>query len=104
MMKVKGYRVLIQPDELEKVTKGGIILVLNERLEAAGQQFGTVAGIGDTCWTDAKGEKLTQWCEVGDRVLFSKHAGRFVFEPEDNNKEYMIINDTDVICVIQEKE
>jgi len=104
MINVKGYRILVDIDPIETVSKGGIFIVQDERLEAAGQQFGTVVSIGHTCWTTAEGSKLEPWCEVGDRILFARHAGRFVFDPENRDKEFMIMNDTDVIAVISEKE
>jgi co-chaperonin GroES (HSP10) len=99
-MKVKGYRILVKPDDIKTTSDGGIVLVLDERMEQASQQFGTVIDIGPTCWTNAEGEKLEQWCAVGDRILFSKHAGRFVYDPDDNDEEYMIILDTDVIATL----
>ena len=101
-MKVKGYRILVIPDELEQVSKGGIVYAFtDERVEKAALQTGRVAGIGNTCW---QGEAFSApWCHVGDRILFSKHAGRFVIDPLDD-AEYLIMNDTDVLCVIEEKE
>ena len=99
-MKIKGYRILVSADEIKTMSDGGIYLVLDERMELASQQFGTVIDIGSTCWTDAKGEQLERWCEIGDRILFSKHAGRFVYDRADKDREYMVINDTDVIAVI----
>jgi len=106
MINVKGYRVLVKPDELEKVSKGGIIVTVSgtneERLEKAGQQFGTVVGIGDACW---KGEAFGEpWCRYGDRVLFSRHAGRFVYDPSDEEVSYMIMNDTDILAVVEDNE
>ena len=100
MMKVKGYRILVTPDEVEKVSAGGIVYVFDdERREKAALQTGVVEGIGNTCWS---GESFNDpWCEVGDRILFSKHAGRFVVDPTDDS-EYLIMNDTDVLCVIKE--
>lgn len=100
-MKVKGYRILVISDELEKVSEGGIVMVYDsERVERAALQTGIVHGIGNTCWN---GESFNgPWCKEGDRILFSKHAGRFVIDPEDN-AEYLIMNDTDVLCVIEEK-
>ena len=99
MINVKGYRILVKIEEVEVMSKGGIITTIvgtnAERLEKAGQQFGYVVGIGDTCWSEL-GEN---WCEVGDQILFSRHAGRFVFDPTDD-EEYMIMNDTDVLAVI----
>lgn len=101
MMKVKGYRILVIEDELEKVSEGGIIRVrFNERAERAAQQTGIVVGIGNTAYLTEVSTKA--WCEVGDRILFSKHAGRFVVDPTDD-AEYLIMNDTDVLCVIEGK-
>ncbi len=102
MINVTGYRILVKPDEVETTTSGGIILALDEKLEAAGQQFGTVIGIGHTCWTNEKGEPLSDpWCEVGDKILFAKHAGRFVYDPH-TNEEFMVMLDTDVIATVSE--
>jgi len=102
MINVKGYRILVKGDAIETVSKGGIVMVLDERMEKASQQFGRVIAIGATCWSMADGTPLEPWCKVGDRVVFSKHAGRFVYDPTDNDAEYMIINDTDIIAVLGE--
>ena len=101
MMKVKGYRILVIADKLEKVSEGGIVFVHHdERREKAALQTGVVYGIGNTCWS---GESFAgNWCEKGDRILFSKHSGRFVEDPTDDT-EYLIMNDTDVLCVIEDK-
>ena len=99
-MKIKGYRILVKPDDVKTTTEWGYQLVLDERMEAASQQFGTVMDVGATCWTDREGKPLERWCEVGDRVLFSKHAGRFVYDPDNDDEEFMVINDTDVIAVL----
>ena len=105
MINMKGYRLLVDIDPIEKVTPGGIVLVQDEKLEASGQQFGTVVAIGHTCWTNAEGEQVVEpWCEVGDYILFARHAGRFVFDPKDRSKEYSVMLDTDVIAVITENE
>lgn len=106
MIKVKGYRVLVKPKEIERKTKSGIIITVagtqEDKLEQAGQQFGTVIGIGDSCW---KGDHFDEpWCKVGDTILFSKHAGRFVYDyTEDDETAYMIMNDVDVLAVVSEE-
>ena len=104
-MKIKGYRILVDIDKVETISEGGIIIIVNERderLEASASQFGTVAQVGHTCW--AGGIDQEPWCKVGDRIIFSKHSGRFVYDPEDKDKEYMAINDTDVIAVVKESD
>ena len=104
MIKVKGYRVLVKPEKVERVSKGGIITHIEgtreSKLEDAAQQFGTVVGVGDTCWMgDAfKGP----WCKEGDLILYSRHAGRKVFDVDASEDEYyFIMNDTDVLAVIE---
>ena len=98
MMKVKGYRILVTPDALEKVSEGGIVLVHeDERREQAALQTGTVVGVGNTAWmTEATSDP---WAALNDHILFSKHSGRLVVDPTDDT-EYLIMNDTDVLCVI----
>lgn len=104
MIKMRGYRLLVKPKKIETVSSGGIVVVLEgtneERLEEAGQQFGIVVSIGPTCW--ATEELGDPWCEEGDMILFSRHAGRFVYDPDNEDDKYMVINDTDVIAVIGE--
>ena len=104
MLKMKGYRMLVEIKPVETISEGGIVITLdqNVKMEAAGSQFGTVIDIGDTCWTTAEGNNLTPWCVVGDRILFAKYGGRIVYDPENKDKDLMIMNDTDVIAVVEE--
>lgn len=95
MMKVRGYRVLVKADEIETVSRGGIVIVQDEKLEKAAQQTGIVVGVGHTCWYDED-----PWCKVGDRILFAKYAGRLIVDP-DTGEDYMVMNDKDVIIVIE---
>ena len=103
MLNMRGYRLLVEIKAVETVSTGGIVITLdqNVKMEAAGSQFGTVVSIGDTCWTGANGEKLSQWCKVGDKILFAKYGGRVVYDPEDKERDLMIMNDTDVIAVVE---
>ena len=74
------------------------------KLADAGNQFGTVVGLGDTCWGSKEFNK--PWCKVGDRIMFAKHSGRFVYDPtetdnDDGELSYLIMNDTDVLAVVE---
>ena len=93
---MKGYRLLVKPKEIETTSVGGIVLVLDEKLEASGQQIGTVINVGDDCWSEYE----IPWCKVGDQVLYAKFSGRFVYDPE-TKEEFMVMNDTDVMGVIE---
>ena len=90
-----GYRVLVKPDDVEKVSKGGIVLAVDEKLEKAGQVFGTLAAVGMTAWND----EPSAWAELGDRVMYSKYAGKTILDPADGN-EYTLLNDVDIIAIV----
>ncbi len=106
-MKIKGYRILIKVQGAKKQTEWGFELIHNEkdqRMENSGCQTAMVLDVGGTCWTNKDGDDLGAWCKVGDKILFSKNAARFIHIPgelteEDElaNLELAIINDTDVI-------
>jgi chaperonin GroES len=96
-LEVKGYRVLVKPDEIEKKTEAGIILVQDERVEKSKLQTGECVALGSTCW---RGESFDgPWCEVGDQILFGQHSGRFI---QIDDEQFLIMNDTDVLGVLKD--
>lgn len=97
MIEAVGYRVLVKPDEVEKVSEGGIVMVIDEGLERAAVQFGTLQSVGGECWSNTDMQDLPK---EGDRVLFAKYAGRFITDPE-TKEELMVMNDTDILGVIR---
>ena len=98
-LKALGRRLIVKPDEVEVVTEGGIILTINKELERAGQITGVIHSIGHLCWTDFIDEE--PWAKVGDRIHFSRYAGRYIEDPETKER-YMIMNDEDVLAIIEE--
>ena len=111
MITVTGHRVLIKEDPVEKVSKGGIVVVTNdnnEKLERAALQHGVIVAIGPDCWkayrtldSDGIERNGRPWVRVGDYVLFARHAGRFVADPT-NGEMHLIMNDEDILGVITE--
>lgn len=98
MITPTGFHILIKPDEVEKQSAGGIVLAVNEKLEKHQTQTGELVAVGLLAWTD-KGSG-SPWAMIGDRVLYARHAGKFVTD-EDTNIEYLILNDEDLIAVIK---
>lgn len=87
-----GWRVLIKPQEINEVSKGGIILtteVTKER-EQMGNTTGIVIAMGTQCYAD----EPEPWCQLGDKVIFAKYAG-LVYLGKDGN-QYRMISDKDV--------
>lgn len=116
MLKVKGHRVLVKPDppkdqfnkhvSKELADKGFEIALPKEQelREQVGTSIGTVVAVGSTCWKaydyNVPLVIWEPWCKVGDRITFSRYAGKIQEDPVTNEK-FMLINDVDVHCVIE---
>jgi len=92
----KGHRVLILPDPVEEVTQSGIILSVGENRdrERLAQLKGIIVELGNTAWSD----QPSPWAEVGNHVIFGKYSG--LIYKGDDDKEYRIINDLDVVAIV----
>lgn len=105
-IKAIGFRVHVKPDPVEEVSKGGIVLAKNKKREQAEMSKGTVVEIGPLAWKNTLygfgTEGWEPWCKVGDRVFYSKYAGKLLIDQEDENNAIMVLNDDDVHCVILE--
>ncbi len=88
-------KVLVKPDPVEEVTKGGIILAdtTKDKQKYAATR-GTLSAMGPNAFLE--------WGEAacpaeGDRILYAQYAGsRFM---GDDGEEYIICNDEDIIAV-----
>jgi len=99
MLKVVGDRVLIRPEDLERKSKGGIILNYGdlENAHKMATQKGEIVDIGPEAYSEYK----EKWVNIGDKVIFAQYAGKFIEDPETEEK-YIVINDIDVQVVIKE--
>lgn len=92
-----GHRILLVPDEVEKKSAGGIVLVdKTVNAEENMAVIATVVEIGHDAWAD----KSTDFCEVGDRVLIGQYVGKFHTSPVDG-KKYRFVTDLDIISPIE---
>lgn len=113
-----GHHLVVEPVKLPEKSKGGIILTIEgsetERLEKAGRMIGTILAVGPQCWKahaaaldhmlrGPKDPAGRAWAQVGDTVLYSRHAGKYVFDPmdpEDTKRELYLIHDDDVLATL----
>lgn len=96
---IKGHRVLVKPDPIEEVTEGGIVLVhQDENAVKAATTEGTVVAVGSTAWKD-EGLGGKPWAFIGDRIIYSKFAGKHVGSTDD---PYLVLNDEDVLATLEE--
>jgi chaperonin GroES len=89
-----GDRVVVEREEAEEVTAGGIVLPDSAKDKPA---RGTVLSIGDGRLLDDGTRKALQ-VKKGDRVLFSSYAG----EPfKLGDQELMLMREEDILAVIE---
>jgi len=85
-------KILIKPDDIEKVSEGGIIIAQTDsyiRSEKAATTTGIIIDIGPAAWLDPILGGVPA-CKVGDKVLYSKYSGKLAKFEEI---EYVVIND-----------
>ena len=93
-----GYRVLVKADDIERTTASGIIFVLDEKLEKAGQRRGTIVAVGDLAWNWCE----NPWAKVGDKVIYARYSGALLEDPV-TKEDYYIMNDEDIVAVLTQE-
>ena len=87
-IKPLGERVVVEPAPAEEKTAGGIIIPDTAKEKP---QQGTVVAVPE------KIDDNPVTVKVGDRVLYGKYAGT---EITIDDKDYLIMNQSDILAVI----
>ncbi len=92
-------RVLVKPDPVEEVTKGGIILAptITEKEKYATVKA-TLVAVGVNAFAEAKANPAFAPPVPGDRVMIAKYGG--VMIAGDDGQDYRIMNDADVVALL----
>jgi co-chaperonin GroES (HSP10) len=97
-----GWKVLVQPIEPKKQTKGGVYLPDES---VAAEEFlvahGIILAMGDLAYRDRSTGELWKgsWPQVEDHVTFGKYAGQKLIV---NNQKLILLNDDEVTAIIPE--
>ena len=89
-----GDRIVVQREESEQTTAGGIVLPDSAKEKPA---RGTVVAVGDGKLLE-DGSRAPSQLSDGDRVLFTSYAGESV---EVDDAEYLLMRESDVLAVIE---
>jgi len=89
-----GDRVVVEREESESTTAGGIVLPDSAKDKPA---RGTVLSIGPGRLLD-DGSRSELQVKVGERVLFSNYAGE-AFQVDDN--ELLLMREDDILAVVE---
>ena len=103
-MKPLGYYVLVEIEEVEETSEGGIILHKGtSEKEQMIDQIGTIREVGPTAFIgypgcdDQAGTPAEMWgIQIGDKVLFEKYAGEY-----SKDDSYRLIPDSKIIGLIE---
>ena len=89
-----GDRVVLERDESETVTAGGIVLPDNAKDKPT---RGKIVSVGDGRLLD-NGTRSPFQVKVGDRVLFTSYAGDTF---KLGTRELLLLREEDILAVIQ---
>lgn len=100
-LKPLAFKVVVLPDPVEEVTKGGIIRpVETVTKDEYATTTGTIVAVAGAAFGHVTPE---EWGDdkpkVGDHVVFTKYAG-FRHKSKMDGKDYLIIRDEDIHCAV----
>jgi len=87
-------RILVEREEREEKTKGGIIIPDTAKEKPS---IGRVVAIGKGA-KDKEGKVIPMDVKVGDRVLFAKWGGT---ELPGSDEKFVIIKESDVLGIVE---
>lgn len=100
-IKPRGYNILVEPKEIEKVTRFGLHLPdeVIEKNEFARQE-GVIIAVSPMAFMFDDWPKGEPVPKIGDRVMFSKYAADQV--KGRDGKTYWILADKSVMALIED--
>lgn len=106
----QGDMVLVRQKKREEKTAGGILLP-DEKIERDGyaEVMGEIVSYGPTAFyyglpNDPDHFRDPNAPSVGDGVIFQKYAGGNFVSLDDNDFQYRLIKDTDVVAKVKDAE
>jgi len=94
-------RVLVKPDPVEEVTKGGIIIIPDAvEKEKYATVDATLIAVGVNAWAEAKMHPAFTPPQPGQRVMIAKYGG--VMRKGADGEDYRIMNDEDIVALLEE--
>lgn len=96
LLRPLGDKILIKRDEAQTKTSSGIFLPETSKEKP---MTATIEAVGTGALNTETGERIPLGVKKGERILISKWAGT---EVKLNDKEYLIINEDDILAVIED--
>lgn len=97
-LRINGARILVKEDKMDEKLNSGIIVPERKKQQT---NRGKVLLVGDGALLE-NGVRVPVNVKVGETVIYSSFSGSPIKENEKDPDEYLILNERDVLCVIQE--
>lgn len=97
-IRINGARVLVKEEKLTDELSSGIIMPGRSKEQT---NKGTVVMVGDGAMLE-NGTKVPVQVSVGERVIYSSFSGSPVKVNANDEDTYLILNERDILCVIQD--
>ena len=97
-IRINGARVLIKEEKLSEATSSGIVIPGREKQQT---NKGMVLVVGDGAMLE-NGTKIPVQVKVGETVIYSSFSGSPVKVNAEDEDVYLILNERDILCVIEE--
>lgn len=101
MVRVCGEDILVEVQEVETVSAGGIIMALDIKKETATTEIGTVVALGPLAVVHVQSDDDSdRFLKAGDKIEFTKYAGKFVSTQIKEGKKFRLMMPDDIHIVI----
>lgn len=97
-VKINGARVLVKEERLSDTTSSGIIMPGRDKQQT---NKGKVLIVGDGAMLE-NGTKIPVQVNVGDTVIYSSFSGSPIKQDANDEDVYLILNERDILCVVEE--
>lgn len=97
-IRINGARVLVKEEKLSEATSSGIVIPGREKQQT---NKGTVLVVGDGSMLE-NGTKVPVQISVGEKVIYSSFSGSPVKVNANDEEVYLILNERDILCVLEE--
>ena len=96
--RINGARILVKEEKLSAELSSGIIMPGREKQQT---NKGKVLIVGDGAMLE-NGTKVPVQVKVGETVIYSSFSGSPIKENPDDEDTYLILNERDILCVVEE--
>ncbi len=99
-LKAVSFRVILKVKEVEEKSQGGIVMVVDKKMERNAHTEGTIVDIGPDAYAAFRPKFEFAGLKIGDRVFYARYSGKWIVDPE-TKEEFLVVNDEDITSKVE---